>query len=51
MVLINAEKIKNIDWSHVTELEKKVTDSHKIKTAEHMSEDPNQGLMNIMKDM
>ncbi|RZC34154.1 CS, SGS, and/or Siah-Interact N domain containing protein [Asbolus verrucosus] len=51
MVVINAAKVKGDSWSHVTELEKKVSDSQsqKFKTDDNL--DLNEGLMSIMKNM
>lgn len=51
MVIINVAKIEDVSWSHVTELEKRASDSKKIIPEPDKSDDPSEGLMNVMRTM
>lgn len=51
MIVINAAKIEQVEWSHVTELEKRASDAKKIVPPTDKSSDPSEGLMSIMKNM
>lgn len=51
MVVINAAKVKSENWSHVTELEKKMSDAQNDKFKPDDNMDPSEGLMSIMKNM
>lgn len=52
MVIINAAKMEDISWSHVTALEKRASDTKKIiPDTPDKSDDPSEGLMNIMRTM
>ncbi|XP_072386923.1 calcyclin-binding protein [Diabrotica undecimpunctata] len=50
MVLINAAKTSSDNWSHVTEWEKKASDS-KTPKMDPDKMDPSEGLMSLMKNM
>lgn len=50
LVVISASKVKDVTWSHVTELEKKADDAQKAKFKTDSS-DPNESVMSIMKNM
>lgn len=51
MVIINAAKVEEVSWSHVTELEKRASDAKKVIPETDKSEDPSEGLMSIMRTM
>lgn len=51
MVIINVAKIDDSNWSHVTEMEKRASDAKKILSETEKSDDPSEGLMNIMRTM
>lgn len=52
MILVNAAKLqKIINWSHVTELDRKASDSKKMVPEPDRGADPSDGLMSIMKNM
>lgn len=51
MVIISLTKKDEQTWSHVTELEKKASDSKKIIPDTDKSADPSEGLMSIMRNM
>lgn len=52
MILISIAKTEPDTWSHVTELEKRASESKKIvPETDEKSDDPSEGLMSIMKNM
>lgn len=51
MVIISAAKQEQKEWSHVTEIEKRASDSKKLAPESEKSDDPSEGLLNIMKNM
>lgn len=53
MVVISAAKVKEANWSHVTEFDKKASDSKKLLPDKETEEDvgPEASLMNMMKRM
>ncbi|GJQ74517.1 hypothetical protein Trydic_g21384 [Trypoxylus dichotomus] len=51
MVIINAAKKDHNEWSHVTEIEKRASDSKKLAPEAEKSDDPSEGLLNIVKNM
>lgn len=51
MVIINAAKAEDFNWSHVTEMEKRASDAKKIVPDTEKSDDPSDGLMNVMRTM
>lgn len=51
MIIITAAKRESINWSHVTELEKKASDSKKVVPDTEKGADPSEGLMSIMRNM
>lgn len=51
MVIINVAKLDQNDWSHVTEIEKRASDSKKLVPDTEKPDDPSEGLMNIMRNM
>ncbi|XP_044756619.1 calcyclin-binding protein-like [Coccinella septempunctata] len=51
MVVISAQKMDPSTWSHVTEIEKKVSDAKAKKYDLDKSDNPNDSLMNLMKKM
>lgn len=50
MVVVNVAKKEQVEWSHVTELEKRASEAKKVPAADKSS-DPSEGLMSIMKNM
>lgn len=51
MIIISAAKNEQKEWSHVTEIEKRASDSKKLLSDTEKSDDPSEGLMKIMKNM
>lgn len=51
MVIVTIAKEKQENWSHVTELEKKMSDSKKKLPEMDENSHPTDGLMSIMKNM
>ncbi|KRT83074.1 hypothetical protein AMK59_3115 [Oryctes borbonicus] len=51
MVIINAAKKDHKEWSHVTEIEKRASDSKKLTSDAEKTDDPSEGLLNIVKNM
>lgn len=55
MVIVNLAKTTTNNWSHMTELEKRASESKKMDTTDtddlSKDSDPSAGLMNIMKKM
>lgn len=51
MVVVNVAKKEQVEWSHVTELEKRASDAKKLNPPADKSSDPSEGLMSIMKNM
>lgn len=51
-MIITAVKVEPQNWSHVTEFEKKASESKKlVPDMDEKSDDPSEGLMNIMRNM
>lgn len=50
MVIVNLIKSQEKDWSHITETEKRLSDSKKLPET-GKSDDPSEGIMSIMKNM
>lgn len=51
MIIINLAKVDNVNWSHVTEVEKKAKDASSMAPEVDKNADPSDGLMSIMKNM
>lgn len=52
LILINAAKKEDIHWTHVTEWEKKASESKKTSSFDSEDKsDPSASLMNLMKNM
>lgn len=51
MVIVSVAKTNPDNWSHVTEIEKKVSDAKKVVPEYDKTADPSEGLMSLMKKM
>lgn len=50
MIIVNLAKTQNVNWSHVTEVEKRARDTSMAPEMDKNA-DPSEGLMSIMKNM
>lgn len=51
MIVVSAAKVEHVNWSHVTEIDKRASDAKKIVPETDKEADPSEGLMSIMKNM